>query len=105
MKTNSDPTVVEGLGLTREWQRKNFKDTIDRLSDFPKISSALVSIARQIKHDEFGTLKDNENHTITAYERKLLWAGMEAAKAIILGSKTETPEEKLIRTLNVPEDE
>jgi len=76
-------TISDALGLSAEW-RDNTVDAVEScISEVEKLSDVMETIAIVVKEDEFGE-PGRTGYELTAYEKKLIYAGYMIAQEMHL---------------------
>jgi hypothetical protein len=76
-------TISDALGLSAEW-RDNTVDAVEScIGEVEKLSDVMETIAIVVKEDEFGE-PGRTGYELTAYEKKLIYAGYMIAQEMHL---------------------
>jgi hypothetical protein len=80
MSDSNKETITSALGISTQWEDTNVENIINLLQDEVRVSDAMIKHAKQVKAEEFGVDIDT---SLSLYEKKLIWSGMEIAKILI----------------------
>ena len=79
MEEMNKQTIGDALGLSPEWEKKNQENIVELLGEEKTVTEVMERLIKRIKNEEFG----EEEYTISEYEKKLFFAGMEMSREMV----------------------
>ena len=80
MSDSKKETITSALGISTQWEENNTENIINLLQSQTLVSDTIIKHAKNIKTEEFG---EDIDTSLSLYEKKLIWSGMEIAKILI----------------------
>jgi hypothetical protein len=77
-KEKDKESVNEAMGISDSWKEATINFIVDEISESDKVTDVINSLILDIKEEEFG----KGDYETTAYEKKLMFAGILVEKAL-----------------------